>query len=118
MAEKTIAFGVTNAEYVELKARADKEGISVPQYVKVQVLAESSFNNYVQLLLKSIATLPPRSTFSVRSIMEEAGVWEDIPKGQKMALGRHFFTVARDNKEINVELFGNEGSNPVMYRKI
>ncbi len=117
MAEQTIAFGVSGNEYAEIKAKADKEGISVPQYVKAQVLKESSFNKYVQLLLKSVATLPPRSTFSVRSIMEEAGEWRDIPKGRKMALGRHFYTVITTNKSLNVEIFGDENSNPVMYRK-
>lgn len=115
MGDNTIAFSVTDAEYAEIKVKAGKDGMSVPQYVKAQVLEESSFNKYVQLLLSNVATLPPRSTFSVRSVMEEAGVWKDIPKGQKMALGRHFFTVIGS---LNVEVFGDENASPVMYRKL
>lgn len=117
MGDKTIAFSVTDTEYQEIEALATKEGMSVPQYAKAQII-DSPFKNYVKQLLQGVEQLPTRSTFTVRSVLEDAQIWKDIPQGQKKSLGKHFFQLISEHPEYRVEVYGDISTNPVSYRKI
>lgn len=117
MGDKTIAFSVTEAEHKEIEKLAIKEGMSVPQFVKAKIV-DSSFNTYIKLLLQGVEQLPPRSTFTVRSVLEDAQIWNDIPKGQKMALGKSFYNLIKDHPEYDVKVYGSQLTNPVSYQKI
>lgn len=99
---------LTQEEYASIKKNADKQGLTVPCYIKSQVLEKEWFFEFYKQLLDNVDKLPSGTKFNIKSLF---GVEWTMPKGIKLTLGRTYFN--RVNKGIidNVTATGRDSSN-------
>ena len=105
---------LTQEEYDSLKKNADKQGLTVPCYIKSQVLEKDCFYEFYKQLLDKVEKLPSGTRFNIKSLF---GVEWIMPRGIKLTLGRTSFN--RVNKGIidNVTVEGKDSSNVMWYKK-
>jgi hypothetical protein len=105
---------LTQEEYESLKKNADKQGLTVPCYIKSVVLEDDYFYGFYKKLLDKVEQLPSGTKFNIKALF---GVEWTMPKGIKLTLGRTYFN--RVNKGIidNVIATGKDSSNVMWYER-
>lgn len=78
----------TKAEFKQLQAEADKLGLTVPLYIKGEVLKDDDvFGKYYQKLIEKVNALPSGTKFNIKALF---GVEWTMGKGIKLNLGKPF----------------------------
>jgi hypothetical protein len=114
MAEKIIYLGLTMTEYQKIEKDAKNAGMSIPAYCK-SIIIPSEFTENYKLLLRKVKKFPSNSEFSIRQLWEQNyQEWDQISRGVKLALGRHFYSQVQKNSIKNVVKKGF-GQNGTMY---
>jgi len=118
MSEKTISIGFTKKEYSDVLNLAKKEGFSISQYIKSKIIPNEFHEKYT-ILIQEVLRLEPNTEFTIKDILKPHG-WENISKGVKLSLGKHFYANvnSENNDIINVKVKGFGVSGIMCYTKI
>jgi hypothetical protein len=80
MPEKTFSIGFTNEEFSIIEELAQKEGVSISQYIKSKVIPNETSLKYKELLQK-VKKLNADEEFTIKKLWEP-DEWDKIPKGK------------------------------------
>jgi hypothetical protein len=116
MSEKIISFGVSIQEFNKIQDRAKQENMSIAMYCKSIILPESEFTKYYDYLIDKIKTFPPNITFTIRDIMKDE-MWNTIPKGVKLAIGRQFYSQVHSRIIDYIDIVGYGAAKTMRYSK-
>jgi hypothetical protein len=107
MSEKIISFGVSLDEFNEIQEKAKLKNMSISMYCKSIIFSESEFTKYYNYLIERIKIFPPNVIFTIRDIIKDE-IWNRIPKGTKLAIGRQFYSQVNSKiiDYINIEGYG------------
>lgn len=112
---KNIQILVTDEEFNMLSRKADAVGLTVPLYVKSEILTDNDFSHYYQQLLEKVDNLQPKTRFTVKMLF---GVEWTMDKGIKLNLGKTYYNKVSTNVIKNVKPIGKDSSNVMWYEKI
>ena len=104
----------TKKEYAQLQMEADKVGLTVPLYIKGEVLKDDVFGQYYQSLIEKVNALPSGTKFNIKALF---GVEWTMGKGIKLNLGKTFFGRVDRGIVDNVICIGKDSSNVMWYEK-
>lgn len=105
----------TKAEFKQLQAEADKRGLTVPLYIKGEVLKDDDvFGKYYQKLIEKVNALPSGTKFNIKALF---GVEWTMGKGIKLNLGKTFYGRVDSGIVNNVRCIGKDSSNVMWYEK-
>ena len=104
----------TKNEYEQLKIEADKLGLTVPLYVRGEVLKNDSFGKYYKELIEKVDALSSGTKFNIKALF---GVEWTMNKGIKLNLGKTFFAAVDGGAINNVNSIGKDSSNVMWYEK-
>lgn len=107
---------LSREEFDYLKSKADSENLSVPLYIKREVLGESEFNKYYKRLLEKVDSLPSGTSFNIKLLMSVE--WTKIPKGIKLALGKNFYKSVCGGSITNAKAVTKDQNSVMWYEKI
>ena len=119
MSEKKVIIGFSSEEFVEIQESAQKQGLSITQYIKSKVISNEFDVKYKELLQK-VNQLEPGKEFSIKELWE-AGEWNSIPRGVRLSLGRYFYkniTETQPPRIDNVKVKGFGVAGIMRYTKI
>lgn len=105
---------LTQEEYESLKKNADKQGLTVPCYIKSVVLEDDYFYGFYKKLLDKVEQLPSGTKFNIKALF---GVEWTMPKGIKLTLGRTYFNRVDKGIIDNVIATGKDSSNVMWYER-
>ena len=106
MPKKTVSISFTNDEFTKIQKIAQKEGVSISQYIKSKVLPNEVSLIYKELLQK-VKKLKSGEEFTIKNLWEQ-DEWDNIPKGIKLSIGKYFYKNAKTNNVI-INGFGKAG---------
>ena len=112
MPDKTVTLSFTANEYSSIAEHAEKEGLSVSQYIKSRIIPNEVGEKYSELIQK-IKNYKSNAEFCLRDLWDP-DEWEKIPKGVKLSIGKYFYKNVTEEKVKNVILKGY-GKFGVMY---
>ena len=115
MSDKTITIGFTDLEYGQIQKKAQAEGFSITQYIKSKVIP-SEFNEKYDELLQKVKNYNSTEDFSVKSLWKQKE-WENISRGVKLSLGKHFYRNVIAERIDNVEKVGFGEAGIMLYKK-
>jgi hypothetical protein len=117
MSEKTLSIGFSEKEYSEVLKLAQKEGFSISQYIKSKIIP-NEFNEKYKILIQEVLGLEPNTEFTIKDMLKPHG-WENISKGVKLSLGKHFYAYvnSENNNIIKVKVKGFGVSGIMCYIK-
>ena len=96
----------TKAEFKQLQAEADKLGLTVPLYIKGEVLKDDDvFGKYYQKLIEKVNALPSGTKFNIKALF---GVEWTMGKGIKLNLGKTFYGRVDSGIVNNVRCIGKD----------
>ena len=104
MSDKTVSIGFTNAEFLKLQKLAQTDGVSIPQYIKSQIIPNEFDAKYKELLQK-VKKIKPGENFNIKILWEE-NEWNNISRGVRLSLGRHFYRNVETENIDNVIIKG------------
>jgi hypothetical protein len=104
----------TKEEYNQLQKDADKYGLTVPLFIRGEVLKDDVFGKYYQKLIEKVNELPKGTKFNIKSLF---GVEWTMGKGIKLNLGKTFFGRVDSGVVDNVICIGKDSSNVMWYEK-
>lgn len=104
----------TKDEFNQLQEEADKLGLTVPLYIKGEVLKDDVFGKYYQMLIDKVNALPSKTKFNIRALF---GVEWTMSKGIKLNLGKTFYGRVENGIVDNVLCIGKDSSNVMWYEK-
>lgn len=104
----------TKTEFEQLKVEADKLGLTVPLYIKGEVLKDNIFGKHYQELIEKVNALPSGTKFNIKALF---GVEWTMGKGIKLNLGKTFFGRVDSGIIDNVRCIGKDSSNVMWYEK-
>ncbi len=104
---------VSEKELEMLQQQADKAGLSVAQFVKREILRDSSFQESWELLLAKVQGLPPNLRFTVPMVYGEE--WQALERGAKLSLGRAFQKQARNGEIPGVKALEPDSQRTMWY---
>jgi len=108
MDKRTVFLGFTTDEYSQIEREAQAKGISVTQYCKSRII-DNEFNIKYAELLNLLEDVEPNTEFTIKDLWKNGG-WEDISRGVKLALGKHFFkNVEKKKYDVAKKGFGKAG---------
>jgi hypothetical protein len=115
MPEKTVSIGFTNEEFSEIQANAQKENVSISQYIKSKVISNETSFKYEELLQK-VKKLNSGDEFTIKKLWEP-DEWDNIPKGVKLSIGKYFYKNVKSEKVDNVIIKGFGKAGIMCYKK-
>ena len=115
MPEKTFSIGFTNEEFTKIQALAQKEGVSISQYIKSKVIPNETSLKYRELLQK-VKKLKPGDEFTIKKLWEP-DEWDNIPKGVKLSIGKYFYKNVESEMIDNVIIKGFGKAGIMCYKK-
>ena len=115
MSEKTISIGFTNEEYSRILKSAQTEGLSISQYIKSKIIP-NEFNERYMILMQNLSKLNPNTVFSIKDLWGP-DEWENISRGVKLSLGKHFYKNVKSGNINNVTIQGFGISGIMCYIK-
>ena len=115
MSEITISIGFTKDEYSKIIELAQKDGFSISQYIKSKIIP-NEFNTKYKILIQEVSRLESNTIFTIKDILKEHG-WDNISKGTKLSLGKHFYTNVNAENINNVKVKGYGVSGIMCYTK-
>lgn len=101
-------------EFDQLQEEADKLGLTVPLYIRGEVLKDDIFGKYYQKLIDKVNALPSGTKFNIRALF---GVEWTMDKGIKLNLGKTFNGRVDNGAVDNVVCIGRDSSNVMWYQK-
>lgn len=104
----------TEEEYEELQKKADKVGLTVPLYIKGEVVQGDDFSTAYRKLNKKVEDLPSGTRFNIKSLF---GVEWTMSKGVKLNLGKTYYNRVSQGVITNVAPVGKDSSNVMWYEK-
>ena len=104
----------TKEEYNQLQEDADKLGLTVPLYIKGEVLKNDVFGMHYQRLIEKVNELPSGTKFNIKALF---GVEWTMDKGTKLNLGKTFFGRVNSGIVDTVLCIGKDSSNIMWYEK-
>jgi len=109
MSEKTITIGFTNNEYSNIELLAKKRGLSISQYIKSEIIPNEFEEKYKELLQK-VKKLKSGDEFNIK-ILWKPDEWDNISKGVKLSLGKHFYKniEVKNIEDVIIKGFGKAG---------
>jgi len=116
MSEKIISFGVSIQEFNKIQDKAKLRNMSIAMYCKSIILSESEFTKYYDYLIDKIKIFPPNVTFTIRDIIKDE-MWNTIPKGIKLAIGRQFYSQVNSKIIDNINIEGYGAAKTMRYSK-
>jgi hypothetical protein len=116
MSEKIVSFGVTNEEFQEILQKAKAKNMSISMYCKSIIIQKSEFTKYYKDLIKKVNEFPLNVIFTIRDLFEN-NIWDEIPKGIKLAIGRQFFSQVNTNIIDNIQIEGYGAAKTMRYSK-
>ena len=117
----TISITISTEEHEEIKKLANRENLTIPEYVKSIFFPESNPSDLpLSVLLdkirESITTLKSGDTFSIPDFFPRA-YWRKTSKGLRLNLGKEFRKLI-DTKQIeNIVFVKKTTSNWAVYQK-
>lgn len=115
MSKINVQLLLTQEEFNSLKVKADKVGLSVPLYIKGEVLDDSEFNKCYKKLLEKVDALPSGTRYNIRALF---GVEWTMAKGIKLNLGKTYYNSICSGSITNAKAVGKDGSAIMWYEKI
>ena len=104
----------TKEEYTALEEEANRYGLTVPLYIKSEVLQNDPFSFYYKKLIQKVDALPQGTKFTIKSLF---GVEWTMSKGIKLNLGKTYFNRVLEGIVKNVDILGKDSSNLMWYQK-
>ncbi|MFV0363821.1 MAG: single-stranded DNA-binding protein [Suipraeoptans sp.] len=104
----------TKEEFDHLQVEADKVGLTVPLYIKGEVLKDDDFGSYYKKLIEKVDVLPSGTKFNIKALF---GVEWTMSKGIKLNLGKTFYGRVDSRIVDNVLKIGKDSSNVMWYEK-
>ena len=104
----------TKEEYTQLQNEADKYGLTVPLYIRGEVLKNDVFGKYYQDLIEKVNELPSGTKFNIKALF---GVEWTMGKGIKLNLGKTFYGRVHNGIVNSVICIGKDSSNVMWYEK-
>lgn len=105
---------VTEEEFKKLKTEADKNGLTVPLYIKSKVLPENDLTAYYEILLEKVKNIPSGTKFTIKALF---GVEWTMSRGIRLNLGKSYYKyVEKGNTDAKV--IGKDTSNIMWYEKL
>lgn len=104
----------TKEEYKKLQEEADKLGLTVPLYIKGEVLKDDVFGMYYRKLINKVNALPSGTKFNIKALF---GVEWTMGKGIKLNLGKTFYGRVDNGIVENVLCIGKDSSNVMWYER-
>lgn len=115
MSKQNVQIQFTQDEYEQLELKAAKLGLTVPFYIRRQVLSDIEFLRSYQNLTDRVEKLSSGTKFSIRSLF---GVDWTMSKGVKLTLGKAFYKDVQEGTVENVKSTGKDSSNVMWYEKL
>lgn len=115
MKKISIQILVNEKEYKELKEKADKLGLTVPLYIKSEIVKGDDFGTCYKELIKRVEKLPSGTRFNIRALF---GVDWTMSKGVKLNLGKTYYKKVFEGIIKNVKIVEKDSSNVMWYEKI
>lgn len=104
----------TEKEYQELQRKADEVGLTVPLYIKGQVVQGDDFGTAYKKLIQKVKNLPSGTRFNIKSLF---GVEWTMSKGVKLNLGKTYYNRVSQGVITDVVSIGKDSSNVMWYEK-
>lgn len=104
----------TKEEFDQLQAEADKVGLTVPLYIKSEVLKNDDFGSCYKKLIEKVNELPSGTKFNIKALF---GVEWTMGTGIKLNLGKTFYGRVDKGVIENVSKIGKDSSNVMWYKK-
>ena len=114
MEKVSVQILFTEKEYAQLQEEADKRGVTVPLYIKGEVLKDDVFGKCYQKLLHKVNVLPSGTKFNIKALF---GVEWTMDRGIKLNLGKTFYGKVDNGIVGNVLCIGKDSSNVMWYEK-
>ena len=114
MSKINVQLLFTEKEYEKLRKEAYKYGLTVPLYVKGEVLKDDDFTKSYRSLILRVNMLPSGTKFNIRSLF---GVDWTMSKGVKLNLGKTYFNSISKGVIDNVNIVGKDSSKVMWYEK-
>lgn len=111
---KNLQINVTPEQYDLLLAEAEKNGINLPNYVKIRLFGDSDFMEYYEKMKKNVDRFSSGARFTLKSLIEPE--W-NLRKGLKLSLGKAFRKDVITGNITNVVEIGRDTSNIIWYQK-
>ena len=115
MGKVNVQLLFTEDEYATLKVEADKYGLTVPLYIKAEVLNGDDFGTCYKKLLEKVENIPSGTKYNIRALF---GVEWVMSRGVKLNLGKTYFNRVSAGIIDNVKAIGKDSSNIMWYEKI
>ncbi len=115
MKKINIQILVTEEEYNTLEAEASKYGLTVPLYIKGEVLKDNDFGTCYRKLIEKVDALPSGTRFNIKSLF---GVEWTMSRGVKLNLGKTFYSRVESGVITNAKIHGKDSSNVMWYEKV
>jgi hypothetical protein len=116
MSEKIISFGVTMDEFQNIQKEARQKNMSISMYCKSLIVSGTKFIKFYNHLIKKLESFPLHITFTIRDIMGNE-LWENIPKGIKLSIGRQFYSQVNSRIIENIKIEGYGAAKTMRYSK-
>ena len=116
MSEKTITIGLTNKEFNEIQDMAATENMSVSMYCKSILFSKSDFTVYYNHLINKVNEYPANVKFTIRDVIGDE-MWDNIPIGTKLALGRQFYSQVHIGRIYDINIEGYGAAKTMRYSK-
>jgi len=116
MSDKIISFGVSNDEFDKIQDEAKQKNMSISMYCKSVIFKETNFTKYYNYLIERIKLFPPNVIFTIRDIIKDE-IWNSIPKGTKLAIGRQFYSQVNSKIIDNINIEGYGAAKTMRYSK-
>lgn len=115
MKKISIQILVSQEEFDKLQTEADKYGLTVPLYIKSEVLKDDDFGTYYRKLQEKVENLPSGTRFNIKALF---GVEWTMSKGIKLNLGKTYYGRVKTGVITNAKIHGKDSSNVMWYEKL
>lgn len=105
----------TEEEYAKIKNEADKYGLTVPLYIKGEILQDNDFGTCYRKLIEKVDNLSTGTQFNIKALF---GVEWTMSKGVKLNLGKTYYNRVSEGIITNVKAKGKDSSNVMWYEKL
>lgn len=114
MKKQSIQILVTEKEFAILQEQANKYGLTVPLYVKSEVLKDNDFGTAYRQLIERVDKLPSGTRFNIKALF---GVDWTMSKGVKLNLGKTYYNRVKSGVITNATALDKDSSNVQWYEK-
>jgi len=114
MEKMNVQLLLTQEEYQYLEKEANRSGLTVPLYIKGEILKSDPFSYYYKQLIQKVENLPKGTKFNIKALF---GVEWTMAKGIKLNLGKTYYNRVQEGVITNVKPLGKDSANLMWYEK-